>query len=181
MVTINVVTLYPNIAHSQTSTNTTTTAAPTQSWIDKLNNVKIQFTYLPQKPLVDAPTELRFNVQDLQTGSHLKNLAAKVVIVTNSSGQERSFKFNNITAPDGNFAIKYLFPDTGQYQVISRIYSKDTTSLASFNVLVPFQPLGTISVNFALPAVLAAIIGTIAIVSIEIIIKRKKRQRRYNL
>lgn len=153
----------------------------TQLWIDRENNVKVQFTYSPQTPIVDTPTELKFSLQNLQTGANLKNLAARVVIVTNSSGQERSFKFTNISAPDGNFSIKYLFPDSGVYQVISRTYSKDAPTLASFKVTVPLQPLGIINTNsmnpLILPVVLVAVIGAIAVASFLIIERRARKQK----
>ena len=151
----------------------------TQLWIDRENNVKVQFTYSPQTPIVDTPTELKFSVQNLQTGGNLKNLAARVVIVTNSSGQERSFKFTNISAPDGDFSVKYLFPDSGVYQVISRIYSKDAPTLSSFKVTVPFQPLGIFNTNsmnpLIIPVILVAVIGAIAVASF-LIIKRRARK-----
>lgn len=153
----------------------------TQLWIDRENNVKVQFTYSPQTPIVDTPTELKFSLQNLQTGANLKNLAARVVIVTNSSGQERSFKFTNISAPDGNFSVKYLFPDSGVYQVISRTYSKDAPTLASFKVTVPLQPLGILNTNsmnpLILPVILVAVIGSIAVASFLIIERRARKQK----
>ena len=57
-----------------------------QTWMDKLNNLKIQFTYLPEKPIIDTPTELKFNVQNLQSGSQMKDLSARVVVLTNTGG-----------------------------------------------------------------------------------------------
>jgi hypothetical protein len=54
--------------------------------MDKLNNLKIQFTYLPEKPIIDTPTELKFNVQNLQSGSQMKDLSARVVVLTNTGG-----------------------------------------------------------------------------------------------
>jgi hypothetical protein len=110
-----------------------------QTWVDKLNNLKIDFTYLPEKPIIDSPTELKFVVMNPQTNSHLTGLSARVVVLTNSSGQERSFKFTNITAPDGTFSVKYLFPDTGLYEVITTVNSKTFVTLASFNVFVPLS------------------------------------------
>ena len=151
----------------------TSSSAPvnrTQTWLDKLNNLKIQFTYSPENPAIDTPTELKFNVLNLQTGSNLKDLSARIVVLTNSGGQQRSFKFTNISAADGNFSVKYLFPDSGSYQVIPRIDTKDSSTLASFNVIVPFQPLGTINVSnlnpLILPALLVGVIGTIVIVTL---------------
>ena len=82
--------------------NTTTTQ---QTWIDKLNNLKLQFGYLPAKPVIDKPTELKFTVQNLQTGDHIKNLSARVIVINNVGGQQRSFKFTNISAPDGKYSL----------------------------------------------------------------------------
>ena len=151
----------------------------TQLWVDRENNVKVQFTYLPQTPIIDTPTQLKFNIQNSQTGTPLRNLIARVVIVTNSSGQERSFKFTNITAPNGSFSVNYLFPDTGVYQVISRIYSKDASILASFKVPVPIQPFGVINTNninpLILPAGLVGIVGAIVVVSFLIMMKKRKK------
>ena len=153
----------------------------TQLWVDRENNVKVQFTYLPQTPIIDTPTQLKFNIQNSQTGTPLRNLVARVVIVTNSSGQERSFKFTNITAPNGSFSVNYLFPDTGVYQVISRIYSKDASILASFKVPVPIQPFGVINTNninpLILPAGLVGIVGAIVVVSFLIMMKKRKKIR----
>jgi hypothetical protein len=154
----------------------------TQLWVDRENNVKVQFTYLPQTPIIDTPTQLKFNIQNLQTGTPLRNLVARVVIVTNSSGQERSFKFTNITAPNGSFSVNYLFPDTGVYQVISRTYSKDVPTLASFKVLVPLQPFGVINTNninpLILPAGLVGIVGAIVVVSFLIMMRKRKKNKK---
>jgi len=118
------------------------TIGAAQSWLDQENNVRILFSYTPVMPIIDTPTYLNFNIQNLQTGKPVTDLMARVVILTNSSGQERIFKFTNITAPEGVFSIKYLFPDVGLYQVIARITSpsNDVTSLSSFKVSVPSQP-----------------------------------------
>jgi hypothetical protein len=163
----------------QTSSSSSSSVNRTQTWTDKLNNLKVQFTYSPDNPAIDTPTELNFNVLNLQTGSHLKDLFARIVVLTNSGGQQRSFKFTNISGADGNFSVKYLFPDSGSYQVISKIDSKDSTTLASFNVFVPFQPLGTINVSnlnpLILPALLAGVIGTIVVVTL--IWKSKKKEK----
>ena len=120
-----------NICHAQPSNGT-------QLWTDPENDVKILFIYSPSNPTIDKPTELKFSVSNLLTGQNLKNLMAMVVIITGSTGQERTFKFNNIYAPNGDFSVKYLFPDSGMYQVITRINSNNpqSISLASFRVIV---------------------------------------------
>ena len=128
--------LSPNSTLGQSSTS------GTQSWLDRENNLRIVFSYTPAIPIIDTPTDLKFSIQNLQTGKPVTDLSARVVILTNSSGTERIFRFTNITAPDGVFSIKYLFPDTGLYQVITRItsHSNGVASLASFKVFVPGQP-----------------------------------------
>jgi hypothetical protein len=160
-------------ALGQTLSSSSTTATTTQqTWIDKLNNLKMQFGYLPKEPVIDKPTEMKFTVQNLQTGEQLNdNISARVAVINNAGGQQRSFKFTNITAPNGIYSVKYLFPDSGQYNVITKIDSNDFTSLASFNVSVPFAPLGTVNVGnlnpIALPVIggiIAAIVGTVALI-----------------
>jgi len=97
--------------------------------------IKIQFTYKPDRPIVDTFTELKFSVLNLTSGDHIKDFLARVVV---TNGQ-RLFKFENITVADGDF-VKYLFPDDGTHQVITRIDTKDSINLlSSFNVFVPHQ------------------------------------------
>ncbi|MFL6411230.1 MAG: hypothetical protein ACJ71K_08310 [Nitrososphaeraceae archaeon] len=133
MITITIVVLPLNNdalgqGFSSSSSSTTTTQ---QTWINKLNNLKMQFGYLPKEPIIDKPTELKFTVQSLQTSEQIKNLPARLVVVNNAGGQQRSFKFANITAPNGIFSVKYLFPDSGSYNIITKVDAKDFTSLAS--------------------------------------------------
>jgi hypothetical protein len=179
MLTITVVLSLNTGALGQSSSSSTSSSSNTtqQTWIDKLNNLKIQFGYLPARPIIDAPTQLKFSVQNLQTGERLKNFSARAIILSNVGGQQRSFKFTNITAaPDGTYSVKYLFPDSGLYQVLTKIDSNDFTSLASFNVSVPFAPLGTVNVGNLNPIALPAIAGIIAAtVGVALIWKIKKR------
>jgi hypothetical protein len=72
----------------------------TQAWTDKLNNVKIQFSYLPEKPTADDTIQLQFSIQNLQTGSHLKDLTAKVTIFN-----DPIYKYDNIIVIDGDFFL----------------------------------------------------------------------------
>ena len=181
--TIITVALSPNInalgQSSSTTTNTINTRTTQQTWIDKLNNLKIQFGYSPKEPVIDKPTELGFTVQNLQTGEQIKNLSARVVVVNNAGGQLRTFKFTNITAPNGIFSVNYLFPDSGSYNIITKVDSKDFTSMASFNVFVPFAPLGTVNVGNLNPIALPAIAGIIAAtlgVGLILIIKKKNKK-----
>ena len=167
-----------NALGQSSSSSSTTTSTTQQTWIDKLNNLKMQFGYLPKEPIIDKPTELKFTVQNLQTGKQLNdNISARIVVLNNAGGQQRSFKFTNITAPNGVFSVNYLFPDSGQYNVITKIDSKDFTSLASFNVAVPFAPLGTVNVGnlnpIALPAIAGIIAATVGVAAL-LWVKRKK-------
>jgi hypothetical protein len=146
----------------------------TQTWIDKQNNLKIQFTPQPEKPVIDTPTELKFNIQNLQTGVQLKNLLARVVV---TDGQ-RIFKFTNITVPNGNLSLKYFFPDTGTYQVIARIddlKNNNPSTLSSFQVFVPLQLSGINATSItiiAIPVIVAGVLGYF----LFILWKRKKEE-----
>ena len=53
----------------------------TQVWRDRENNMKILFTYLPENPVINTPTQLKFSVDNLRTGVNMKNLLAMVVKV----------------------------------------------------------------------------------------------------
>ena len=137
-----------------------------QEWVNQRENVKIQFIYEPEKPLVYTFTKLNFSVQNLQTGEHLKDLIANITI---TNQQQKTFKFNNISVPDGDFSIKSRFLDTGIYQVIVRISSiNNAIALASFKVIVPSQPVGIININYLVPLLLPA--GLIGIVSIILVV-----------
>jgi hypothetical protein len=182
ILTITVVVILPLntiIALGQSSSSSSSSNATQQIWIDKLNNLKIQFGYSPKEPVIDKPTELGFTVQNAQTGEQIKNLSARVVVVNNAGGQLRTFKFANITAPNGIFSVNYLFPDSGSYNIITKVDAKDFTSLASFNVSVPFAPLGTVNVGNLNPLVIPAITGIIAAtVGVYLILKIKKKDKK---
>lgn len=110
-----------------------------QLWSDSDHDLKIRFIYEPKIPIVDKPTELKFAVQHISTGDYLRNLEANVLVTDNISGVFRDFRFNNVSAPDGQFSVKYLFPDTGLFEIIVRISSPDVPdaqALAAFEVIV---------------------------------------------
>jgi hypothetical protein len=166
-------------ALGQSSSSSNTATATQQAWLDKLNNLKMQFGYSPKEPVIDKPTELKFTVQNLQTGEQIKNLLARVVVVNNAGGQLRTFKFTNITAPNGIFSVKYLFPDSGSYNIITKVDSKDFTSLASFNVFVPLGSLGAVNVGNWNPLIIPEIAGIIAAtlgVALIVIIRKKNKK-----
>jgi hypothetical protein len=110
-----------------------------QEWTDPYNGISTQFVYEPEKPVIDTFTELKFSIQNITTGNHISdtdNAKARVVI---TNGQ-RLFKFENITVgDDGHFSVKYLFPDDGTHQVITRLDTNDSSTASSFNVFVPHQ------------------------------------------
>jgi len=102
---------------------------------DLQKNITIQFDYSPDKPIIDTFTQLQFSVQNLTNDQHIKDFDARVVV---TNGQ-RLFKFENITVADGDFSVKYIFPDDGTHQVLTRINTNNTILLASFSVFVPHQ------------------------------------------
>ncbi len=140
----------------QITTNSSSTYDPyvfgnaTQEWRDSEHNIKILFTPLPEYPSLGNLTTLSFRVQNLKTGSYLKNETATVTVLNNltaninnvtkkgTSNNEFTI-FRNIEAPNGTFSVKYKFSQPGTHQVIARINSKTNAPplLASFNVLVP--------------------------------------------
>ena len=136
-------------------------------------------------PIIDTPTNLKFNIQSLQTGKPVTDLLARVVILTNSSGQERIFRFTNIMAPDGVFSVKYLFPDVGLYQVIATITSpsNDVASLSSFKVFVPVQPnafsLNNSGGSFS-PWIIFVILVAAAIATF-LIVKSRRKAPKYDM
>ena len=155
-----------------------------QEWIDKSKNIKIEFVYLPEKPIIDTFTELQFSVQELETGEHIKNFDARVVV---TNGQ-RLFKFENITVVDGDFSVKYLFPDDGTHQVLTRINTNNSIVLSSFSVFVPHQsppsllnPFpntpGQQNENEQLTNIIITIVISIAVLTLTIIMIKKASVR----
>ena len=51
-----------------------------QVWTNPKDNVKIQFSYSPEMPIIDTFTSLNFSVQDLQSGDHIRDFTARVVV-----------------------------------------------------------------------------------------------------
>lgn len=153
--------------------------AQQQQWVDKVNNMRILFIS-PVSPMIDSTTQMKFEVQNLTTNENIKDLAARVTIATNSSGQLRTFKYTNISSTNGSFAISYLFPDSGTYQILTRIDLKDRSSLASFNVDVPFQAtniLNPSSSTFYPMVITVALFGSI-LIGIGILVMRKRKKKR---
>jgi len=122
--------------------NALTDWSSTQLWTDTENDMKILFTHSPRYPWINTQTVLTFSVDSLRTGNHMKDLLATVIIINNSSGQQKIFRSNHLHSSNGTFSVKYPFPDSGFYQIITRINSNNppSISLASFRIIVtPFQ------------------------------------------
>ncbi|MGB0029427.1 MAG: hypothetical protein WBP64_21585 [Nitrososphaeraceae archaeon] len=159
------------------STRSSNSDSSTQQWIDKIDNMKIQFNNIPRSPMIDAKTQLRFVVQNLTDSKNINDLHARVVVTTNSSGQLRTFKFDNISSSNGAFNVNYIFPDSGTYQVITRVDSSNLSTLGSFKVDVPFQPFGTITAptsSFSVIIIAGIIIAAVA-VSLVLVVQRRQR------
>lgn len=125
MIMITII-VFSNIAYAHIYNNVT------QVWKDRLNNVKIQFSNLPEKPTIEDLIQLQFSVQNLQTGDHLKNFIAKVIVIN-----DPIYRFDNIIVADGDFSIRCPYLDSGMHQVIVKVDSKDySVALVSFNVFV---------------------------------------------
>ena len=173
-----------HVAFSQPSGNVTSPLNRTQEWISQRDNVKILFTYQPERPIIDTFTKLQFSVINLTNNEYLKDFDSRVVV---TNGQ-RLFKFENITVSNGNFSVEYIFPDDGTHQVITRI-DKDAAAvqvLASFNVFVPHQsppralnpfPTASASEIESIVRVLTIVIS-FAIIIIVVIMLRKGKGRR---
>jgi len=155
--------------------------ATIQEWNDEQNNVKIQFSYSPERPLLYTPTDLKFSIQDLKTGNHLKDLAMSSTIIKDD---RIFFKFNRVNIQNGDLSLKVQFVEDGNYQLISQVRSKDNNSgiaLASFNILVPLQPFGKFDADSLTSSLIAAglvAISLSALVIVLIIISRKKNRAR---
>ena len=155
------------------------TAAPIQEWRNVQESVKIQFSSSPKKPLVYTDTDLRFSIQELTNGNHIKDLIASITITKND---KIFFKFNEVDIPNGDLSLKVRFLEDGNYQVISQMRSTDNISLAlaSFDILVPLQPIGKFDINSLISSLIPA--GSVAIglsaivIALIIVLKRREKE-----
>ena len=154
------------------------TLATVQEWKNARDNVKIQFGYSAVKPLIYTETDLRFSIQHLTTGNHIKDLIASITI---SKNDRIFFKFNDIVIQNGDLSLKVRFLEDGNYQVISQIRSADNlaVALASFDILVPLQPIGKFNTDSLSPLLTPAALVTMGLsvsVIVLILISRRKRK-----
>ena len=145
----------------------------TQMWTDRSSGISINLAYSPSKPVVDSPTDLRFIVRNLTGDNNLKDVTAHVSITSNSSGQERTFKYNNITAPNGAFSLKYIFPDYGTYQILAAVKSNTSAvALASFPINIPVQVASAFFSPTLIIGIVIIIVGVAALVVVVMKIKK---------
>src|SRR5712691_2921570 len=139
-----------------------------QQWVDKDTGIKIQFAYKPEKPIADSSTELSISVQNLTTGQHIENFRASVIIINDF---QRAFKFLNIPVVNGDFSLKYSFPDSGHNQILVSI-NKDSfgLALASFRVSVsaPFPPPDILA-----KSIIGVVMPAAIMTAILVLIKKK--------
>ena len=177
-----------NAIFAQSSVNKTSLPLnKTQEWISERDDVKILFTYQPERPIIDTFTKLEFSVINLTSNENLEDFDARVVV---TNGQ-RLFKFENITVPDGDFSVEYIFPDDGTHQVLTRIDKESAVRLlASFNVFVPHQAPPSILNPFPIPPgselgdnpgvllsiILAIVLPAAGVIGLVVIIRMGKRK-----
>ena len=139
-----------------------------QEWNNTKNNLKIQFAYNPEKPVIDTFTNLEFSLTDSRTREHIKDAIAHVTV---TNGQ-RLFKFENISIQNGHFLVDYIFPDDGTHQVLLRIDRTDYIDLASFQVFVPHQLPPSLLSDVDNLVISLAIISAVGVITL-VILKRK--------
>ena len=161
--------IFVSIENDQTISYAHFPSGKMQEWKNVKDNVKVQFAYFTDKPIIDTFTALNFSVQNLKTGEHISDFTARVVV---TNGQ-RLFKFENITVPNGDFSVKYIFPDDGTHQVILRVNSKHLVELASFQVFVPHQSppsllnAGSDMINIIITIIIIAAVGLIVLIMLK--------------
>ena len=68
----------PTITFAQSSGNVTSPLNMAQEWISQRDNVKIFFTYQPERPIIDTFTKLQFRVINLTDNEDLTDFDARV-------------------------------------------------------------------------------------------------------
>lgn len=104
-----------------------------QEIIDQHDKIKIQFAYEPEKMNINTLTNLKFSILNLTTNEHIKNFLARIVV---TEGLE-VFKFDGIMVSNGDFSVNHSFVNYGTHQVIVRVNTNSSITLASFDVIIP--------------------------------------------
>ncbi len=124
---------------------------------------------------------MQFSIQNLTNDQHIKDFDATVVVTSD----QRLFKFENITAHNGDFSVKYIFPDDETHQVLLRVNTNNSIILASISVFVPHQSPPSLLNPFPqirdeqndigrwISIVLIIVIPTLVLISIITIVKKK--------
>lgn len=103
-----------------------------QEILDQRDKIKVQFAYDQEKIKINTLTDLKFSVLNSTTEEHIKNFLARVVVTEGSE----VFRFDNLKVNDGDFSVKHSFANYGT-QVILRIDTNSSITLASFDVIIP--------------------------------------------
>jgi hypothetical protein len=120
-----------------------------QTWVDRLNNIKIQFSYSPPYPFVGNISQLSFQATNTSTNKPLQILHIHIALITNVTASFNNSKtinnkndfvtFDNLSSNHGIFSLKYQFQAEGTHQIIVKINAVDNESLlASFDIPVLF-------------------------------------------
>jgi hypothetical protein len=120
-----------------------------QTWVDKLNKMKIQFSYSPPYPFVGNLTQLSFQATNSDTNKPLQISHLHMALITNVTASFNNSNtinnkndfvtFDNVTSDHGIFSLKYQFLAEGAHQIIVKIQTKDNEAvIVSFDVPVLF-------------------------------------------
>ena len=104
-----------------------------QEIVDQHDKIKVQFGYDQEKIKINTLTDLKFSVLNSTTEEHIKNFFARVVVTEGSE----IFGFDTIKVNDGDFSVKHSFANYGTHQVILRVDTNSSITLASFDVIIP--------------------------------------------
>ncbi|MGI0047892.1 MAG: hypothetical protein ACREBB_12030, partial [Nitrosotalea sp.] len=140
---ISITTILPtSLAHAQIQNETV--QQMTQ------NGVIMQFDYSPSSPIINNYTQLSFNVINTTTGEPLKNYIASVTVgnVVGFTGGSGYYNFSKIAVQNGNFTVRYAFPNDGLFPVYFRADYPTSAygpgapiAIGEFKVIVPAPSL----------------------------------------
>jgi hypothetical protein len=124
---------YITTAYSHISNDNNDNNLIIQEIIDQNDKIKVQFGYYPEKININTLTNLKFSILNSTTAEHLENILARIVV---TEGVE-VFQYDNIIVDDGDFSINHSFANYGNHQVILRVDTNSSITLASFNIEIP--------------------------------------------
>jgi hypothetical protein len=124
---------------------------------------------------------LKFSIQDLNTGNHIKDLISSLTI---TKDDKIFFKFDDVAIQNGDLSLKVQFSEDGNYRAIIQVSSTDNAAiaLASFKILVPLQPLGRFNADSLssslFPAGLVAIGLSILVIAFIVVSRKKEKAKK---